>query len=419
MATPVNGIYVLQGVDPAQIAAAPVGVKAVEIYDDNGNLFTPAQVQQMESGGSSVLGYFSIGEAENYRPYFASLPSSVLGPQDPSWPGDYQVAYWTPQWLNVAENYIQTMIKQGYSGAYFDVVDEAFTSWAKQNAPNQDPQGAMVSLIKTLADYAQKQNPNFKIWINASGAEPLLTNSTLLGAVNGVFEEQLYYQNATKPTAAADLNYNVSLLDNVTKAGKPVVAIEYVSSTTAVANVESEAAADGFGYYIADPNLNLNGVDTQGFTAAASGGGGTGTGGTGTGGTGTGGTGTGGTGTGGTGTGGTGTGGTGTGGTGTGSRKGSGKGSGSGSGSTTSGSHKHGSANVAASAATSNVTTATTTSDIAALGQVLLDQATSSAGDSVSGPPANNTGTTDFLTGSASHEHGQTGSHFLGRPSSQ
>ena len=274
MTTPVNGIYVLQGVDPAQIAAAPAAAKVVDLYDDSGNLFTPAQVAAMEAGSGAVLGYFSIGEAENYRSYFSSLPSSVLGPVDPSWPGDYEVAYWSPQWLSVAETYIQTMINQGYKGAYFDVVDEAFTAWAQKNAPGGDAQGAMVTLIQELATYARAQDPNFQIWINSSGAEPMLTNTTLLNTINGAFEEQLYYQNATKATNAADLAYNVDLLDNVKNAGKAVVAIEYVSSASAVSSVETQAAADGFGYYIANPDLNLTGVDTQGFTGSGAGGGG-------------------------------------------------------------------------------------------------------------------------------------------------
>ncbi len=46
---------------------------------------------------------------------------------------------------------------------------------------------------------------------------------------------------------------------------QPVVEIEYISGAARVASVETQAAADGFGYYIANPNLALNGVDTQGF----------------------------------------------------------------------------------------------------------------------------------------------------------
>ncbi len=93
MTTPENCIYVLQGVVPAQIAAAPVAVKVVDLYDDDGDFFTTAQVAQMESGDGLLLAYFSIGEAENFRPYWPTLPKSILGPVDPSWPGNYQVAY--------------------------------------------------------------------------------------------------------------------------------------------------------------------------------------------------------------------------------------------------------------------------------------------------------------------------------------
>jgi cysteinyl-tRNA synthetase, unknown class len=269
MATPVNGIYVLQGIVPSQIATAPVGPKVVDLYDDNGDLFSSAQVAQMESGGGNVLGYFSIGEAENYRPYWSSLPSSVLGPQDPDWPGDYQVAYWTPQWLTVSENYIQTMINQGYKGAFFDVVDEAETSWAKSNAPGGDPEGAMVTLIQELANYAHARDPSFQLWINSSGAEPMLSNSALVNTINGAFEEQLFYQDATHAQSSADVSYNLALLDNLVKAGKPVVAVEYVSGASEVSSVETQAKADGVGYYIANPNLELDGVDTQGFTSGS------------------------------------------------------------------------------------------------------------------------------------------------------
>jgi cysteinyl-tRNA synthetase, unknown class len=269
MATPVNGIYVLQGIVPSQIATAPVGPKVVDLYDDNGDLFSSSQVAQMESGGGNVLGYFSIGEAENYRPYWSSLPSSVLGPQDPSWPGDYQVAYWTPQWLTVSENYIQTMINQGYKGAFFDVVGEAETSWAKKNAPNGDAEGAMVTLIQELANYAHARDPSFQIWINSSGAEPMLSNSTLVNTINGAFEEQLFYQDATHAQSSADVSYNLALLDNLVKAGKPVVAVEYVSGASEVSSVETQAKADGVGYYIANPDLQLDGVDTQGFTSGS------------------------------------------------------------------------------------------------------------------------------------------------------
>ena len=262
-----NGIYVLQGVMPADIAAAPVGVKVVEIYDDSGQLFSATQVAQMESGGGLLLGYFSIGEAENYRPYFSSLPTSILGPVDPSWPGDYQVAYWTVAWQTVATNYIDQMITQGYGGAFLDVVDECETSWAQQNAPGGDAEGAMVSLFQYLANYAHAKDPDFKIWVNSSGAEDLMTNSTFVNSIDGAYQEELFYKDNGSPQSAAETNYNLNLLDNLVAAGKPVVAVEYISAAAAVADIEAKAANAGIGYYIANPDLNLDGVDTEGFTA--------------------------------------------------------------------------------------------------------------------------------------------------------
>ncbi len=269
ISTSENGIYVLQGVVPSQIAAAPVAIKVVDLDDDNGNAFTQAQVSQMESGGGTLLGYFSIGEAENYRSYFSSLSKSDLGPVDPSWPGDYQVAYWSADWWTVSTNHIHQMITLGYQGAFLDVVDEAETPWAQAHAPGGDPEGAMMTLVENLGAYAHSLDPNFQIWINSSGAEDMLTNKTFVNSVDGVYEEQLFYQDATTPESPADVKYNVNLLDNVLAAGKPVIAVEYVSGPSEIASVKSQAAADGIGYYIAAPNFNLDGVDTQGFTSGS------------------------------------------------------------------------------------------------------------------------------------------------------
>jgi endo-alpha-1,4-polygalactosaminidase (GH114 family) len=212
-----------------------------------------------------VLGYFSIGEAENYRDYFASLPKSAIGPVDPSWPGDYQVAYWTPAWKAVCTSYIDQMIAHGYAGAYFDVVDVCESKWAKANAPGGDASGAMVDLIQSLAAYAHAKDPNFKLWVNTSGAEDLATNSRFVNSIDGALEEELFYQDSGKPQAPADVRYNLDLLGKLVQAGKPVIAIEYINGADRIASVQAQAATAGIGSYIANPNLELTGVNSEGF----------------------------------------------------------------------------------------------------------------------------------------------------------
>ncbi|RBP15801.1 uncharacterized protein (TIGR01370 family) [Roseiarcus fermentans] len=270
MSTPVNGVVVYNDIDPAQVASAPVGVKLIDIYGGaNGGLFTNAQVAQMESGGGSLLGYFSIGMAESYRPYFSSLPSSALGPQVTS--GVYQAAYWTPAWLSVAETYVQTMIDGGYQGAFFDVVNQAETAWSIQNAPGgtlASAEGAMITLIQEVANYAHSKDPNFQIWINSSGAYDMLANSTLVNTISGAIEESLYYQSPTTAQPADGTSEVAGYLKNVTAAGKPVIDIEFVSGAAQVADVVAKDKAAGFGYYIANPDQAFDGIDTQGFSSS-------------------------------------------------------------------------------------------------------------------------------------------------------
>jgi uncharacterized protein (TIGR01370 family) len=255
-------MYVLQGVDPAAVAVAPFDIKVIEVYNDNGQLFTAPQVQQMGGGAGNglLLGYFSIGEAENYRDYFKTLPSSVIGPVDPSWPGDYQVAYWSNEWKAVATNYLNTMIKLGYDGMYLDVVDEYQMAWAKKNAPGGDAEGAMVNLVKYLADYAHAQNPNFKIWAN--GAEELLSNATYLQTVDGLYKEELFYTDSGALQSQADVNWTLDLLHKATALGKDVVDVEYVSGASKITDIHAKATAAGIGSYIA--HLDLNGIDMDG-----------------------------------------------------------------------------------------------------------------------------------------------------------
>ena len=259
---PTTGMYVLQGVIPSEIAVAPFDVKVVEVYADDGHFFTNEEVALM-GGGDGVgllLGYFSIGEAEVYRDYFSTIPAAALGPENPQWAGNYEVAYWTQEWRDVATAYLDRMIAAGYDGIYFDVVDECFTAWAQANAPGGDAVGEMVELVKYLADYAHAKDPDFKIWAN--NAEELLENSTYLATIDGMFKENLFYQDDGTLQPKSETSYSLSLLNLALAAGKEVVSIEYVSGATKIADVQAKAAAAGIYSYVAD--LDLVGVNYSG-----------------------------------------------------------------------------------------------------------------------------------------------------------
>ncbi len=261
VAPPKTSIYVLQGINPAVIGAAPFDVKAISLYGDDKQLFTAAQVHQMGGGpgGGLLLGYLSVGEAETYRDYFASIPPTALGPEDPNFPGSFQVAYWTDAWRSVTTGIIDKMIALGFDGAVFDVVDEYQRPWAQRNAPG-GAVAAMVDLVKYLSDYAHAQNPNFRIWVN--GAPELLGNSTYLQAIDGMFMESLFYDGTGNTRPPTDTSYSMGFLDQALAANKSVINIEYVSGAAQIAHAHTKAAAAGIGSYIA--HLDLKGIDMEG-----------------------------------------------------------------------------------------------------------------------------------------------------------
>ena len=278
-----TGMYVLQGVVPSQVKSAPFDVKVVETYNDSGVAFSKADVATMTSGAGAVLGYFCLGEAENYRSYFKSVPKSALGPVDPDWAGNYQVAYWSTEWKNVAKAEIARMVQAGYDGVYFDVIDEYEMAWAKKNAPGGDAAGAMKATVEELSAYAKSLNSNFKVWVN--GGEGLLTDKKYLSAIDGMLKENLFYDfDGSNKISAADTQYSLNLLKLAIAAGKPVIDVEYVAgNATKVADVHAKAAAAGIGSYIAE--LDLDGIDLVDNRVTTSGGSTGGSAGTGTGGT--------------------------------------------------------------------------------------------------------------------------------------
>jgi cysteinyl-tRNA synthetase, unknown class len=262
--TPRTGMYVLQGVVPSAIAAAPFDVKIVDIYNDSGALHTPAEVALMGGGPGKalLLGYFSIGEAEVYRDYFSTIPSSALGPENPQWAGNYEVAFWTQAWRNVATAYIDRVIAAGYDGVMFDVVDEYQQAWAVANAPGgaAGAAQAMADLVAYLADYAHARVPTFRIWAN--NAEELLSNNTYFSHLDGMIKENLYYSDTGAPQSLSETQWSLDLMSRMLIAGKDVIAIEYVSTAAKIADVQARAAHDGVGYYTAD--INLDGISLTG-----------------------------------------------------------------------------------------------------------------------------------------------------------
>lgn len=100
-----------------------------------------AMKTKANGGRRLVLAYLSVGEAEDYRPYWQ--PSwrvgspSFIAAANPDWPGNYKVRYWDPDWKAVLytgqNSSLSTILAAGFDGAVLDVIDAY--EYFEQNPP--------------------------------------------------------------------------------------------------------------------------------------------------------------------------------------------------------------------------------------------------------------------------------------------
>jgi len=92
------------------------------------------QLKTKANGGSRlVLGYMSIGEAEDYRYYWDESwldnEPDWLDEENRQWEGNYKVKYWNEDWQAIIygndQSYTKRILDAGFDGVYLDII-EAF-----------------------------------------------------------------------------------------------------------------------------------------------------------------------------------------------------------------------------------------------------------------------------------------------------
>jgi cysteinyl-tRNA synthetase len=115
----------------------------IDAYDMDNRPFSKTEISSLQrkpgGGRRLVLAYLSIGEAEDYRPYWnpawKKSPPRWLAAENPGWPGNYTVRYWDPAWQEIITGeggYLDRIIEQGFNGVYLDIID-AFEYFEAQN----------------------------------------------------------------------------------------------------------------------------------------------------------------------------------------------------------------------------------------------------------------------------------------------
>ncbi len=109
-------------------------VFVIDAYYDDAAL-SKEEVERLHTkangGRRLLLAYLSIGEAENYRPYWHAgwrpgFPA-WLSKENPNWEGNFKVKYWQEGWKRIIfgspEASLDKILEAGFDGAYLDIID--------------------------------------------------------------------------------------------------------------------------------------------------------------------------------------------------------------------------------------------------------------------------------------------------------
>lgn len=109
-------------------------------------------IAPLRGPGTLLLGYLSLGEVDQSRPFFGELNASgALLKANPAWPSARMADLRTASWRRyILENLVPAILAIGYDGVFFDTLDSAETLERASPVDNAGMIAAGVSLVKAI-----------------------------------------------------------------------------------------------------------------------------------------------------------------------------------------------------------------------------------------------------------------------------
>lgn len=237
-----------------------------------------ADLDAMRRGqpGRKVIAYISIGEAEDYRPYWrkewgskgkltAAAPA-WLGKENPEWKGNYRVKYWQAGWQEIMLAALDDAMGCGFDGVYLDIVDgfETFEQEGREFIDDrvnpetkQSYRRDMVKWVKAIASRVRAKNPA-AIVIPQNGSQ-LLSHADFVAAISGMGIEDLF-TNGDRLQPKSHTSEVLGHLKAMAAAQKPVLLIEYPKSAGRQAVSMKMAQENGLVWLVTDRRLETLGA---------------------------------------------------------------------------------------------------------------------------------------------------------------
>jgi len=225
--------------------------------------------------GRKVVAYLSIGEAEDYRPYWQSEWVSNgrrtaaapvwLRIENPEWKGNYQVKYWSADWQKLVLPAIDDAMARGFDGVYLDIVD-GFQTYEQGADGYQDDRmnpetkqtyrRDMVDWVKAIAARARAKDPAALV-IPQNGSQ-LVADNDFVEVISAQGIEDLF-TNGNKLQPTSHTEEILGHLKTLASAKKPVLLIEYPKTPERQALSKKLAKENGLVWLVTDRQLKTLG----------------------------------------------------------------------------------------------------------------------------------------------------------------
>ncbi|MEQ1612849.1 MAG: MJ1477/TM1410 family putative glycoside hydrolase [Hyphomicrobiaceae bacterium] len=245
--------YQLDKVDVDQLTKVKADVIVTDFAKMGGKVaLSREEVARLKIGPDGkkrfVIAYMSVGEAEQYRFYFRDEwktdPPEWLEAENCAWPGAHKVKFWHDSWKDIVwrgrKSYLKQIVDAGFDGVYLDRVD-IYDVYPERMTGRAE----MIQFVIDLSETAKKLKPEF--FVLPQNADDLLTESNYRAAIDGLGREDLLHGvgGTGKRNPGDEINAAQERMDQLLWEWKPVLAVEYLQTPTAIAEARKEMMARG------------------------------------------------------------------------------------------------------------------------------------------------------------------------------
>jgi cysteinyl-tRNA synthetase len=171
------------------------------------------------------------------------------------------VKYWDPGWQSLIfgspNSYLDKIVEAGFDGVYLDIID-AYEYWGPGGESGLNRSSAeleMVNFVTAIAHYGRVTRAKPAFGVFPQNGEALGQHTDYVQVVTGIGHEDTWY-NGNKPITTGETSKVLTDLDLFKRAGKIVLATDYVTVRSAINNFYAKAQAKGYLAYATTRDLD-------------------------------------------------------------------------------------------------------------------------------------------------------------------